>query len=154
MRSRQRWGFQTVSFCPGSVSLFGLYWYCPSTERLTSARASAEKGVSSAGFTTTVQPAARAAPTLRVIMALGKFHWGQKSRRGCERKHCLKVHRQEAIQQTLLHNWQANSSPAPAQVSLQPTETVNLRDSGTKAHKDREHFQNLKEYKTIYTRGQ
>lgn len=50
-------------------------------EKLTSARARAEKGVSSAGFTTTVQPAARAAPTFLVIMALGKFHWGQKSRR-------------------------------------------------------------------------
>lgn len=45
---------------------------------LTSARARAEKGVSSAGFTTTVQPAARAAPTLRVIMALGKFHCRQR----------------------------------------------------------------------------
>ena len=44
-------------------------------QRLTSAKARAEKGVSSAGFTTTVQPAARAAPTFRVIMALGKFHW-------------------------------------------------------------------------------
>lgn len=73
-------------------------------ERLTSARARAEKGVSSAGFTTTVQPAARAAPTLRVIMALGKFHWGQKSRGGCERKHHPKVHRQDASQQIPLHN--------------------------------------------------
>lgn len=43
-------------------------------ERQTSARARAERGVSSAGFTTTVQPAARAAPTFLVIMALGKFH--------------------------------------------------------------------------------
>lgn len=42
----------------------------------TSARASADRGVSSAGFTTTVQPAARAAPTFLVIMALGKFHCG------------------------------------------------------------------------------
>lgn len=41
---------------------------------LTSARASADSGVSSAGLTTTVQPAARAAPTFLVIMALGKFH--------------------------------------------------------------------------------
>lgn len=43
---------------------------------LTSARASADSGVSSAGLTTTVQPAARAAPTFLVIMALGKFHCG------------------------------------------------------------------------------
>ena len=41
-------------------------------QRLTSAKARAEKGVSSAGFTTTVQPAARAAPTFRVIMS---FKW-------------------------------------------------------------------------------
>ena len=50
-------------------------------QRLTSAKARAEKGVSSAGFTTTVQPAARAAPTFRVIMALGKFHWIRRERR-------------------------------------------------------------------------
>ena len=31
-------------------------------------------GVSSAGLTTTVQPAASAGETLRVIMAKGKFH--------------------------------------------------------------------------------
>ena len=36
--------------------------------------AMAEKGVRSEGFTTTVQPAARAGATLRVIIALGKFH--------------------------------------------------------------------------------
>ena len=35
--------------------------------------ASAEKGVALAGLTTMVQPAARAGPTLRAIMALGKF---------------------------------------------------------------------------------
>jgi hypothetical protein len=40
----------------------------------SSARASAESGVSGAGFTTTVQPAARAGAILRVIMATGKFH--------------------------------------------------------------------------------
>jgi hypothetical protein len=40
----------------------------------TSARASAEKGVSAAGLITVVQPAARAAPILRVIIAQGKFH--------------------------------------------------------------------------------
>src|SRR5262245_1032937 len=38
------------------------------------ARASAENGVCDAGFATTVQPAARAGPTLRVIIAIGKFH--------------------------------------------------------------------------------
>ncbi len=40
----------------------------------SSARASAEKGVAEAGLSTTVQPAARAGPALRVIMAAGKFH--------------------------------------------------------------------------------
>src|ERR1035441_2364288 len=39
-----------------------------------SANASGEKGGSPAGLTTTVQPAARAGATLRVIMAMGKFH--------------------------------------------------------------------------------
>ena len=39
----------------------------------SSAMASAESGVCSAGFSTTVQPAARAGATLRVIIALGKF---------------------------------------------------------------------------------
>ena len=39
----------------------------------TTARAKAEKGVSSDGFKTTLQPAARAAPALRVTMAMGKF---------------------------------------------------------------------------------
>ncbi len=42
---------------------------CPS-----SATASALSGVSLAGLTTTVQPAASAGPTLRVIIAIGKFH--------------------------------------------------------------------------------
>ena len=40
----------------------------------SSAKASAQSGVSGAGFTTTVQPAARAGEILRVIMASGKFH--------------------------------------------------------------------------------
>lgn len=44
----------------------------------TSARARAESGVSSAGFTTTVQPEANAAPTFRAIIALGKFHLQMK----------------------------------------------------------------------------
>src|SRR5690348_2608196 len=39
-----------------------------------SAKARAENGVCSAGLTTTVQPTARAGPTLRVIVANGKFH--------------------------------------------------------------------------------
>src|SRR5690606_364367 len=34
----------------------------------------AVNGVNSDGFTTTVQPAAMAGPTLRVIIAAGKFH--------------------------------------------------------------------------------
>ncbi len=40
----------------------------------SSASASAENGVDSAGLMTIVQPAASAAPALRVIMAFGKFH--------------------------------------------------------------------------------
>ena len=36
--------------------------------------ASAQSGVSAAGLTTMVQPAASAGATLRVIMAIGKFH--------------------------------------------------------------------------------
>ncbi|MDT4849802.1 hypothetical protein FQZ97_839320 [compost metagenome] len=39
----------------------------------SAASAKAESGVSEAGLSTTVQPAASAGPTLRVIMALGKF---------------------------------------------------------------------------------
>mmetsp|Transcript_14331 Transcript_14331/g.38675 ORF Transcript_14331/g.38675 Transcript_14331/m.38675 type:complete len:291 (+) Transcript_14331:332-1204(+) len=45
----------------------------PASSR-SSSRARAERGVLSAGFTTAVHPAARAGATLRVIMALGKFH--------------------------------------------------------------------------------
>ena len=40
----------------------------------SSASASAVSGVSEAGLHTTVQPTASAGPTLRVIMAAGKFH--------------------------------------------------------------------------------
>jgi hypothetical protein len=40
----------------------------------STARASADSGVASAGLTMIGQPAARAGPTLRVIMAAGKFH--------------------------------------------------------------------------------
>src|SRR5450830_218325 len=40
----------------------------------STANASAEKGVASAGFNTIGQPAASAGPALRVIIAAGKFH--------------------------------------------------------------------------------
>jgi len=40
----------------------------------SSASASADSGVCSAGLMTTVQPAASAGATLRVIIAFGKFH--------------------------------------------------------------------------------
>src|SRR6266404_3878794 len=40
----------------------------------SSAMASADNGVAEAGFNTAGQPAASAGPTLRVIIALGKFH--------------------------------------------------------------------------------
>ncbi len=40
----------------------------------SSASASAVSGVSEAGFSTIVQPTAKAGPALRVIMAAGKFH--------------------------------------------------------------------------------
>jgi hypothetical protein len=40
----------------------------------SSATASADSGVCSAGLMTTGQPAARAGATLRVIIAIGKFH--------------------------------------------------------------------------------
>src|SRR5260221_648860 len=40
----------------------------------SSHRASAENGVCEAGFSTIVQPEARAGPALRVIIAAGKFH--------------------------------------------------------------------------------
>src|SRR3981081_4453076 len=40
----------------------------------STAMASAEKGVLPAGLITTVQPAARAGPALRLIIAFGKFH--------------------------------------------------------------------------------
>src|SRR5215467_787856 len=40
----------------------------------SSHRAKAENGVAVAGFSTIVQPAAKAGPALRVIIAAGKFH--------------------------------------------------------------------------------
>lgn len=45
----------------------------------TSHRASAEYGVSSAGLSTTVDPAAIAAQAFRVIIAFGKFHYKKKT---------------------------------------------------------------------------
>ena len=45
----------------------------PASDRMA-ATASALSGVSLAGLSTTVQPAARAGPILRVAMAAGKFH--------------------------------------------------------------------------------
>ncbi len=44
------------------------------TPERTSTSASAENGVSGGGLMTAVQPAARAAPSFRVIIADGKFH--------------------------------------------------------------------------------
>ena len=43
------------------------------TSSAKDAKARADKGVSSEGLMTQVHPAAKAAPTFRVIMALGKF---------------------------------------------------------------------------------
>jgi hypothetical protein len=45
----------------------------PASRRM-STTSSAVSGVSSAGLSTTVQPAASAGPSLRVAMAAGKFH--------------------------------------------------------------------------------
>lgn len=50
------------------------------TPVLTSASANAVKGVSSEGLSIAVQPAARAAPALRVAMARGKFHCTNQKR--------------------------------------------------------------------------
>jgi len=44
----------------------------------TSHKARAENGVSSAGFNTTVHPAASAGAIFLVIIAFGKFHWKQR----------------------------------------------------------------------------
>ena len=52
----------------------------PTSSRM-SVRASIDSGVSCAGFTTIVHPAAMAGPILRVPMAMGKFH-GVMSRQG------------------------------------------------------------------------
>lgn len=101
-------------------------------EKLTWARARAEKGVSSAGFTTTVQPAARAAPTFRVIMALGKFHWDWKSKGSMWEEGCLimqsKAGRGSVNKVHCTTDWQTSS--LVAQVSSQ--NTWPLRDLGDK----------------------
>ena len=55
---------QNILHC---IMLYNNYVY-------TSAIASAHSGVSSEGLSTTVHPAANAAPALRVAMAMGKFH--------------------------------------------------------------------------------
>ncbi len=52
----------------------------PASSRIW-ASASIDNGVSCAGFTTIVQPAAIAGPILRVPIAIGKFH-GVMSRQG------------------------------------------------------------------------
>ena len=57
---------------------------------ITPASASIVSGVSSAGLTTIVQPAATAGPILRVPMAIGKFH-GVRNRHGSHRL----AHRQQ-----------------------------------------------------------
>ena len=51
-------------------------------EGCTSASARALNGVSSDGFTTTLQPTARAGETLRVTIARGKFHWKRRKEDG------------------------------------------------------------------------
>ena len=72
---------RTVGF---QVSSPPISWTRPVTQEKTpfgtparsanSHSAKAEKGVAVAGFNTIVQPAARAGPALRVIIAAGKFH--------------------------------------------------------------------------------
>ncbi len=57
----------------------------------STASASAVNGVISEGFTTMAQPAASAAPALRVIMAAGKFHGVMATERptgSCRAKIC------------------------------------------------------------------
>ena len=60
------------------VSTFTTPLGAPASDRIC-ARASAVSGVSCAGLSTTVQPAASAGPILRVAIAAGKFH-GVRSR--------------------------------------------------------------------------
>ncbi len=66
-----------VSSPPTSVADPVMTFRTPGGNPARSARtasASAENGVCDAGFATTVQPAASAGPTFRVIIAIGKFH--------------------------------------------------------------------------------
>ena len=63
MVSPDDWAVITFSTPPGS----------PTSSRIP-ASASIDSGVSLAGLTTIVQPAAIAGPILRVPMAIGKFH--------------------------------------------------------------------------------
>lgn len=67
--------------------------------------------------------------------------------------HHPKVHGQQAVSKSHCTTDRQSSSPAATKVSPQST-AVNLRDSRTKAQKDSEHFQNLRQYKSISTRGQ
>lgn len=126
MKCRRRGRLWNCFFLP---SVNTLVWPL----RLTSARARAEKGVSSAGFTTTVQPAARAAPTLRVIMALGKFHWRQKDRRLWEYA-SPQSPRAASRQQIPLHNWQAKqfTSCYKGESSEHCCQLERLQDKGSK----------------------
>ena len=74
--------FRTSGFCVSSPPTFA-GWLVVTTlntpagipaRSASSASASADSGVSSAGLITKVQPAASAGAHLRVIIALGKFH--------------------------------------------------------------------------------
>jgi hypothetical protein len=66
---------QVPTTAPGSVVVTTLTTPAgtPDSSRIR-ATASAVSGVSDAGLSTTVQPAARAGPILRVAIAAGKFH--------------------------------------------------------------------------------
>ena len=59
--------------CASALSTFSTPGGMPA-RKASSAQARAESGVASAGLMTTGQPAASAGATLRVIMAMGKFH--------------------------------------------------------------------------------
>src|SRR6267142_1243603 len=70
-------GFSVSSFPTREDLVDGTTWNTPlgiPARWASSPSASADNGVSCAGLITIGQPAARAGPTLRVIMALGKFH--------------------------------------------------------------------------------
>ena len=70
-------GLEQSSFPTPEASVDGITLNTPAGMPARSPRtamANADKGVSSAGRATKVQPAASAGPTLRAIIALGKFH--------------------------------------------------------------------------------